>query len=94
MGTRVAPSYAINTMETFELHFVYTYHKQPLLYLRYIDDIFIIWQHGMESLLLFIEHLNGYSANVKFTYSFSKEKVSFLDTCVKLEDNQLITDLF
>ena len=94
MGTRVASNSAINTMGAFESQFVYTYSKQPLVYLQYIDDIFIIWQHGMESLLLFIDHLNNCSDNRKFTHEVSKEKVNFLDALVKLEGNWLITDLF
>ena len=48
----------------------------------------------MESLLLFIEHLNSFSKHFKFTYEVSSEKVSFLDTWVKIEDNQIISDLF
>jgi hypothetical protein len=50
MGTKMAPSYAINTLGNFEDLFVYIYHKQPFLWVRYIDDIFVIWQHGEEEL--------------------------------------------
>ena len=80
-------------MGAFESEFMYTYHLQPLVYLCYIDAIFIIWQHGLES-LTFIENLNSCSANLKFTFEVSKNKVSFLDTWVKIEDNKLITNLF
>ena len=48
----------------------------------------------MESLLPFIEHFDGCSANLKFTFEVTKDKVSFLDTWVKIEGNKLITDLF
>ena len=74
------PSYALDTMGAFAAKFVYTVHKQPFVYLRYIVDIFIMWQHDMESLLCFIEHLNLCSQHLKFTYKVSREKVSFLDT--------------
>ena len=40
MGTKVAPSYAINFMNSFEKEHVYTYHQQPLVWKRFIDDIF------------------------------------------------------
>ena len=43
MGSRVAPSYVINTIGASESQFVYTYPKQPLMYLHYLDGIFIIW---------------------------------------------------
>ena len=54
MGTRVARRFAINTMDASESKHMYTYHLQPLVFLQYIDDIFIIWQHGLDSLLTFI----------------------------------------
>ena len=59
MGTKVAPSFAITYMGNFEEKHVYTYIQQPLMYLRYIDDIFIIWQHGVNDLAKFIEHMNS-----------------------------------
>ena len=31
---------------------------QPLIWKRYIDDIFVVWTHGEESLHTFINHLN------------------------------------
>ena len=58
MGTKLAPSYAYLFMATFEDKYVYTYPQKPTLWKRFIDDIFLIWPHGRESLLRFIEHLN------------------------------------
>ncbi len=29
---------------------------RPVLYVRYIDDIFMIWSHGSDSLERFIQH--------------------------------------
>ena len=43
MGTRVAPSYANIFMSSFEDKYVYDYHLQPLVWYRYIDDVFCIW---------------------------------------------------
>ena len=42
MGTKVAHSFAITYMGDFEEKHVYTYKDQLLMYLRYINDIFII----------------------------------------------------
>ena len=94
MGTKVAPSYAVNYMGSFENKHVYTYSKQPLLYLRYIDDIFIIWQHGVTELDSFIEHMNSCSEHIKFTVEKSTEQIAFLDTLVKLDRGQILTDLY
>ena len=54
MGTKLAPSYANLFMTKFEEKNVYTYPLQPKLWKRFIDDIFMIWPHGMDSLLEFI----------------------------------------
>ena len=42
MGTKAAPNYAVNFMNYFEDRFVYTYFIQPLVWKRYIDDIFML----------------------------------------------------
>ena len=95
MGTRVAPTYANLYMSHFEDLFVYTYPKQPLLWLRYIDDIFMIWTHGEAELKKFIDHLNSARETIKFTCDWSTIQVSFLDTVVKINsDNALYTDLY
>ena len=94
MGTKVALSYAVNFMGAFERKHIYTYHLQPLLYLRYIDDIFIIWQHGETELKTFIEHMNTCSEHIKFTTEMSTEKIAFLDTLVHLEGRSIKTDLY
>ena len=47
--------------------YVYTYPLQPQLWKRFIDDIFLIWPHGMNSLTKFIEHLNTVHPTIKFT---------------------------
>ena len=67
MGTKLAPSYANIFMSDFEDKHVYTYRLQPLLWLRYIDDVFCIWQHGKEQLDDFIQHLNSVHRSIKFT---------------------------
>ena len=81
-------------MSDFEEKHVYTYHQQPLVWLRYIDDIFCIWQHGESSLESFIEHLNGAHRTIKFTAKTSDTRVNFLDTTVIVREKELITTLY
>ena len=79
MGTRLAPSYANLFMTKFEDKYVYTYPLQPQLWKRFIDDIFLVWPHGRNSLIEFIEHLNTVHPTVKFTSDISDTEISFLD---------------
>ena len=73
----------------FEDDHVYTYHLQLFMYLRYLDDIFLIWQHSLEELHKFVDHLNSRTDSITFTVEFSNEVVHFLDTTVNLNDRIL-----
>ena len=46
IGTKFAPTYAWIYMDEVEQKFLETQSKKPLIWLRYIDDIFFIWTHG------------------------------------------------
>ena len=81
-------------MGDFEQKHVYTYPNQPLIWLRYIDDVFAIWTHGLEELHKFVDHLNSCHNRIKFTMDQSPSKIDFLDTTVKLADNTLSTELY
>ena len=94
MGTKVAPSFANTFMGWFEAEFVYTYELQPLLWVRFIDDIFLIWTHGQEALKNFENHLNGCVPSIKFETETSLQEVHFLDVTVTLTDGFLSTSLY
>ena len=46
IGTKFAPPHACIYMDEVEQNFLETQDKKPLIWLRYIDDIFFIWTHG------------------------------------------------
>ena len=94
MGTKVAPSFEVTYMGTFEEAHVYTYVEQPLMYVRYIDDVFIIWQNGNTKLQQFFTHVNNSSPHIKFTTETSTKEIPFLDTLVKLSGTNISTDLY
>ena len=83
-------------MGDFEQQYVYTYTQQPLLYLRFLDDIFLVWQYDIEELDKFLTHMNTQLPSIKFTMEYSKEKVNFLDTTVSINhaSHCLETDLY
>ena len=65
-----------------------------MIWWRYINDLFFIWEYGEESLKVFIEQGNMFRSTIKFTAEYSKEEVNFLDVNIKLIDGELKTDLF
>ena len=94
MGTKLAPSYANLFMSKFEQAHVYTYHLQPTLWKRFIDDIFLIWPHGMDSLIEFIQYLNTVHSTIKFTSAISSSEIAFLDLTIYITDEKLCTRLY
>ncbi len=94
MGTRMAPSYACLFMGRFEKLYVHTYRLQPKVWLRYIDDIFLIWTHGKDELHSFITYLNNAHPTIKFTSEISETSVPFLDISISLKEGLLSTDLY
>ena len=94
IGTKFAPSYAILAMGDFETKALNNYFLDPWVWWRYIDDIFLIWQHGEESLLKFIEYLNSLHPSIKFTYKYSRDSIEFLDVLVSRDGVGISTDLY
>ena len=84
MGSNCSPSYATIFMGKFEEQFIYP-SKRGLhrLYLRYIDDIFIMWTGTKK----FIKELSLRHPSIKFDYNISNKEVSFLDTIVYIDKN-------
>ncbi|MCG8031445.1 MAG: GIY-YIG nuclease family protein [Candidatus Thiodiazotropha taylori] len=95
MGTKVAPSYANIFMGELESKLLLTAPYQPYVYLRYIDDIFMIWTGTEQELQLFYEHCNNFHRTIKFTMEFSTKEITFLDTRVRRDNNGKISfDLY
>ena len=54
MGTAVAPNYANLFMDRFESKALANWPLKPAIWLRFMDDIFMIWTHGEDTLNEFI----------------------------------------
>ena len=94
IGTKFAPTYASVFMDNLETDFLNTQEYLPLVWYRYIDDIFFIWTHGEEKLKFFRDDLNKYHPNINFTHHSNKECINFLDLTVSLLNNKVSTDLY
>ena len=104
MGSPMAPNYANLFMATLEEEIIQKFYEQtglrPLIYLRYIDDVFMIWTHNDNSLKNFIKFANEYTdsknmkSNIKFEVNISKEKVNFLDVEITLSDQILHSNVY
>ena len=91
--TKFAPPYACISMDHVESEFLKTQQHQPLVWFRYIDDIFFIWTHGQEKLEGFLDYFTKFHPNLRFTHEYSRKNVTFLDLDVKIVDRKIFTDL-
>ena len=90
----MAPNYAILFMAELEEKILSSSPLQPMVWWRYIDDIFFLWEHGEENLNLFLDHLNKAHPTIKFTAEYSNSSINFLDVKVSRKGDKLCTDLF
>ena len=82
-------------MGWFEDIYVYIYHKQPHIWVRFIDDIFVICTGSEEQLQQFVEYHNNYLLSIKFEAEIATSSVNFLDVTVSIsKDGDMITGLY
>ena len=79
IGIKMAPPYAIIFMGDLEERILQNCSFKPLVWWRYIDDIFLLWQHGEERLKEFLDILNRYHPSIKFTSKYPRKRIDFLD---------------
>ena len=83
-------------MEHFEKTHIYPLiENKTKLYLRYIDDIIMIWTGSENELFNFLNDLNKKHRSIKFDYKYSTKKIEFLDTQLYItEECKLETTLY
>jgi hypothetical protein len=82
MGKKFAPGYANIFMAEFEDQALQRCPKKPAAYLRYLDNIFIIWEHSEEDFREFLDILNSSHPTIKLNPTISKHSIDFLDITI------------
>ena len=82
MGKKFAPHYADICMAYWETMNLQKSSKQPKIYLRYLDDIFLIWEHDRESFDEFFNILNSSHPNIKLKTNIQENELEFLDVLI------------
>ena len=88
------PTFAIIFMHMLESRALSISPVKPLMWFRFIDDIFSVWLHGQDKLKEFINFMNNRHNTINFTWESSPVSQNFLDVTVKIEDSRIVTDLF
>ncbi|KAL2076549.1 hypothetical protein ACEWY4_027852 [Coilia grayii] len=82
MGRKYSPSYADIYLARWEEQAFRQCEKTPLIYKRYLDDLFGIWTHSEEDFNHFIQILNSQHPKIKLKQNLQPVCVEFLDTVV------------
>jgi hypothetical protein len=94
IGTKLAPSFANIFMHMLERRMIDSSQYKPLIYRRFIDDGFGIWQYGLDKLKDFIADLNAVHPHINFTFEYSDVECNFLDVRVYKVGDHLETDVY
>ena len=80
MGTKCAPHLANLFMASLEEKALLSWQgTQPLKWMRFIDDILMVWTGSATELVSFRDHLNSQMSSIKFSMEASTDSVTFLD---------------
>ena len=95
MGTKMGPSFACLFVGYLEEKMFAEYiGSPPDLYKRYIDDVFGVSSDSEEELKSFIDFVSSYHPAIKYTFTITNEKLSFLDIECSIYDGQISTSVF
>ena len=81
-------------MDEVGTEFLKAQQRTPLVWFRYIDYIFFTWICGKDHLETFLEELNNFNPDLKFTSESNEKQILFLDLKVKLNEGKISTDLY
>ena len=85
MGSSLSPVLANLCMEFIEIEFISNCPEdiKPLIWFRYVDDVFIIYQKDEANFNRFLDYVNNLVPSIKFTVEWEMDnKLPFLDVLV------------
>ena len=87
MDNQTVPSYTSLFMGKLEMDFLGSCDKTPLIWLWFLDDIFMIWNHSVQDFRDFISKFNNCHGTIKFTFNYSNQEATFLHVNIKMKEN-------
>ena len=81
-------------MDYIEREFFKSEQIQLWIWFRYSDDFFFIWTTSEKELDEFLNHLNSFHPNLRFTHERSRESLNFFDVSVEIQRGEFVIDLY
>ena len=90
----MAPAHE-DIISIFESNLLTCSCSKPLVWYRYINNIFAIWSQGEDKLKGFLFYIISIHSSFQFTCNYSKECAKFLDVSVSLDSTgNITTDMY
>ena len=80
MGTKMAVAFSVIFMGHVEKQLLLSSPHKPIIWKRFIDDIFSVWTSSKQEISNFVDFANTFHSTIKFTCEMSSERAVFLDT--------------
>ncbi|XP_040206678.1 uncharacterized protein LOC120937480 [Rana temporaria] len=97
MGASCAPSYACLHLGWWERQEVYhhpAFEKHVALWVRFIDDVLVVWRGTTAEFEKFMSELNNNTRNIFITFKVDREQIEFLDLMIRKEGRTIVTNTF
>lgn len=97
MGSSLSPIMAEIYMNNFEEQVIQKseYKNKIKKWIRYVDDVLIIWEGDMAEIKEFIEELNKIEEGIQFKEEIGIEEISYLDLKINIKENRKLEyDIF
>ena len=96
MGSPLSPIVSNIYMEKFERQAIESFPLKPKIRKRYVDDTDVVWPHGEDNLVKFLEHMNKKKNSIRLTMEMETNKsFPFLDVLIsKKEDGSIAHQAF
>lgn len=97
MESSAAPSFANLFVGYLEEQHIYPsplFNKYVKKWMRYIDDIFLIWSGSEDDFTVFVGFLNSIFPGIVFKPEFSRDRISFLDVLITNTHGTVTTSLY
>ena len=82
MGTTMAVAFGNIFMSAIETEIIRLSPKKPLVWKRYVYDIFSLWNIDKKDIGSFVKLASKHHPTIKFTAEISDTEITFLDACV------------
>ena len=64
------------------------YQNKLKIWIRYVDDVLIIWEGSVEELTRFIEEANNIDQNIQFKEEVGGKEINYLDLRIKINEER------